>query len=221
MLLRNLGIAALFLLVIGIATQIPLPGEKMAPAQPSTAAPAAQSEPAAPETAAPEAAAPTPSASDVVASHRDFYRDFDKAMAQKQEQMQREEAAISDHSIVADPKEHAMYQEVVDAAEQVEGFPCSAHNRHRLAEAIALLGNFDRENYNNLATAKQMERGHPIAIDDPLAEKAYLITRDAMLDGVVHRDGSGVYDAPDPNAPVSPRSYLTGDDARFYCEHPS
>lgn len=38
---RRLGIAALFLLVIGIATQIPIPGEKAAPVQPVPAAPTA------------------------------------------------------------------------------------------------------------------------------------------------------------------------------------
>jgi hypothetical protein len=216
MTLRHLGIAALFFLVIGIATQIPIPSVLMPPRQPSPAMPNPQNEPAA---AAPAASAPpTPSAAD---SHREFYRNFDQMVAQRQEQVIREEAAIADHSIPADPKQHAMYQEVVDTAEQVEGFPCSAHNRHRLAEAIAVLGNFDRDNYGKLASATQMDRGHPIAIDDPLAEQAYFITRDAMLDGVVRRSVSGVYEAPDPNAPTSPKPYLTGDNARFLCEHPS
>jgi len=214
--LRHFGIAALFLLVIGIATQIPIPSVLMGPVKSPPAPPASRDEPA-----AAASAASSPPAEDVVASHRDVYRAFDQAIAQKQENLQREQAAIVDHSIPAQPREHAMYQEVVDAAEQVEGFPCSARNRHRLAEAIAVLGNFDRDNYGKLASAIQMERGHPSAIDDPLAERAHYVIRDAMLDGVVHRSGSGVYEAPDPYAPTSPKSYLSGDNARFLCEHPS
>jgi len=178
MLLRNLGIAALFLLVIGAATQIPIPG--IAPGQ----------------------------------------RSFQQAAAQH-EAMVRAEKAVHDDSIAAEPKQHAMYREVVDAAEQVEGFPCSAHNRHRLAEAIALLGNFNRANYGKLQSATAMENGHPNAIDDPLATKASEIIRDALLVGVARRTVSGVYEVPDPNAPVSPKSYLSGDNARFMCEHPS
>jgi hypothetical protein len=179
MILRHLGIAALFLLVIGIVTQIPLPG--------------------------------------TVATGQ---RTFQQAMAEHKE-LQRAERAESGNAPPSDPKQHAMYQEVVDAAEQVEGFPCSAKNRHRLAEAVAVLGNFDRDNYHKLESATEMENGHPAAVGDPLAEKAYFITRDAMLDGVVHRTVSGVYEVPDPYAPVSPKWQFTGDNARFICEHPS
>jgi hypothetical protein len=209
MTLRYLGIAALFLLVIGVATQIPLPAMKTVPTQSPPAASPSSS----------ESVAPSPPAADTTA-HPTFNWTLEQARADH-EKLVRDEAAIGDHSIPADPKEHAMYQEVVDTAEQVEGFPCNAKNRHRLAEAIAVLGNFDRANYANLASAREMERGLPITIDDPLAEKAYFITRDAMLDGVVLRTGSGVYEAPDPYAPTSPKSYLSGDNARFMCEHPS
>jgi hypothetical protein len=208
MTLRRLGIAALFLLVIGIATQIPIPGMQTA-LVPAPAASTSQDAPATP-------AAPAPTA----AAHSGFNWTLEQARADH-EKLVAKEAAIGDHSIAASPEEHAMYQEVADAAEQVEGFPCSAHNRQRLAGAIVVLGNFDRANYAKLDSAREMERGRPITIDDPLAEKAYLITRDAMLDGVVHRSSSGIYDAPDPNAPVSPRDYLTGDNVRFYCQHPS
>lgn len=212
MTLTRLGIAALFLLVIGIATQIPLPGMTTVPASaPSVASPPQD----APEEARPAPAAPAPEA----AAHSGFNWTLEQAQADH-DQLVKKEAAIGDHSIPAAPHEHAMYEEVVDAAEQVEGFPCNAKSRHRLAEAIAVLGNFDRENYAKLDSAREMERGRPITIDDPLAEKAYFITRDAMLDGVVNRDSSGIYQAPDPNAPTSPKSYLSGDNARFMCEHP-
>ena len=175
MTLRHLGIAALFLLVIGIATQIPIPTGR---------------------------------------------RNFQQAMVQHEE-LKRAEKAVVDNSIPSEPKQHAMYAEVVDAAQQVEGFPCNAKNRHRLAEALAVLGNFNRNNFGKLESATEMQNGHPAAIDDPAAEKAYFITRDALLVGVVHRTVSGVYEVPDPNAPVSPKSYLSGDNARFMCERPS
>jgi hypothetical protein len=207
MILRRLGIAALFLLVIGIATQIPLPGAQTVPVSAPPAAPAPANAPAAPASRAADA---TPH----------FNWTLEEAKADH-EKLVAKEAAIGDHSIAASPEEHAMYQEVADAAEQVEGFPCSAHNRHRLAEAIAVLGNFDRANYAKLDSAREMERGRPITIDDPLAEKAHLIMRDAMLDGVVKRNSSGIYEAPDPLAPTSPKSYLSGDNARFLCEHPN
>jgi hypothetical protein len=214
MTLRYLGVAMLFLLVIGIATQIPLPGVKTAPVSAPSAASPSQG---APQDATPTPAAPAP---DATAHGGGFNWTLEQAKADHEE-LQRKEAAIGDHSIPSAPNEHAMYREVVDAAEQVEGFPCSAHNRHRLAEAIAVLGNFDRENYAKLDSAREMERGRPNIIDDPLAEKSYLITRDAMLDGVVLRDSSGIYTAPDPLAPTSPKSYLSGDNARFLCEHPN
>jgi hypothetical protein len=175
--LRHLSIAALFFLVIGIASQVPISRT------------AATGE-----------------------------RTVQQAAAQHEE-LKGTETTASDKAI--ELKQHAMYQEVVDAAQQVEGFPCSAKNRHRLAEALAVLGNFDRDNYGKLASATEMENGHPAAIDDPLAEKAYLITRDALLVGVVHRTVSGVYETPAPDAPVGPKSYLSGDNARFMCEHPS
>jgi hypothetical protein len=210
MTIRYLGVAMLFLLVIGIATQIPLPGMNTVPAQPSPAASPSPSEPA---------VGPAPPAADTT-PHSGFNWTLEQAQADH-DQLVKKEAAIGDHSISASPKEHTMYREVVDAADQVEGFPCNAKSRHRLAEAIAVLGNFDRDNYRNLDSAREMERGRPITIDDPLAEKAYLITRDAMLDGVVLRDSSGIYTAPDPYAATSAKSYLSGDNARFLCEHPS
>jgi hypothetical protein len=201
MLLRNLGIAALFLLVIGIATQIPIPGMQTASGPPVPGASASSNESTAPASPAPDATA-----------HHTFNWTLEQAAADHEE-MKRKEAAIGDHSIPAMPKEHAMYQEVVDAAEQVEGFPCSAHNRHRLAEATAVLGNFDRDNYAKLDSAREMERGRPITIDDPLAEQAYLITRDAMLDGVVNRNGSGVYEALPPARNRTSRATTPGSSA--------
>lgn len=213
MTLRYLGVAMLFLLVIGIATQIPLPGATTVATQ---SPPAVSPSPGAPQDATPAPTAPAPDTT----SHGGFNWTLEQAQADH-DQMLKKEAAIGDHSISASPKEHTMYQEVVDAGEQVEGFPCSAHNRHRLAEAIAVLGNFDRDNYRNLDSAREMERGRPNTIEDPLAEKAYLITRDAMLDGVVLRDSSGIYTTPDPLAPTSAKSYLSGDNARFLCEHPN
>lgn len=109
---------------IGIATQIPLPDMKAAPPT-SSVAPASTDEPAASASRAPD-----------VTAHRGFNWTIEQARA-GHERLQQKEAAIGDHSIPSAPEEHAMYLEVVDAAEQVEGFPCSAHNRHKLRRLIS------------------------------------------------------------------------------------
>jgi hypothetical protein len=181
MLIRNLGIAALFLLVIGIATQIPIPSMIMPPAQPSPAALPSQNQPA--------AAAP-PSA-----------------------------PAESGDAPPGNPKRHAILQEVADAGEQVEAFPCSAKNRHRLAEAVTELGNFDRAHGGEPPTVKNVD-GVGVPTGDPLGVPVHDVMNDALTDGVVHRTVSGVYEVPDPYAPVPPKSYISGRSARFMCEHP-
>lgn len=179
--LRNLAVAALFLLVIGIATQIPLPGGKTAPAAAVPVPPALQS----------GSVAPAPPGTQ----------------------------AESDNAVSANPTRHAMLQEVVDAAEQVEAFPCSAKSRHRLAEAVAVLGNFDRDHGGEPPTVTQVD-GHAVPIGDPLGGDAHDITTDAMMGGVVHRTISGVYEVPDPYAPVAAKPYLSDRGARFMCENP-
>lgn len=182
MLIRNLGIAALFLLVIGIATQIPIPGVNQAPVQPAPAATPAQDEPVA------------------------------SAPADKQ--------AESDGATSGDPKRHAMLQEVADAGEQVEAFPCGAKNRHRLAEAAAALGNFDRAHGGEPPTVKNVD-GVGVPTGDPLGVPVHDIMNDALTGGVVNRTVTGIYQVPDPYAAVPPKSYITGRAARFMCEHPS
>lgn len=182
MVLRYLGIAALFLLVIGIATQIPLPGAKTMVTQPAPATPAPQT-----ASVAPPPADTTP-------------------------------ASTTDAP--GDPKRHAMLQEVADAAEQVEGFPCSAHNRHRLAEAATVLGNFDCAHGGEPPTVENID-GRGVPVGDPLGVPVHDIMNDALTDGVVNRTVTGIYQAPDPYAPVPPKSYITGRAARFMCEHPS
>ena len=87
------------------------------------------------------------------------------------------ERAESYNAIPIDPKRHAMLQEVVDAAQQVEAFPCSAKNRHRLAEAVAAMGNFNRDQVGKPETATMMVNGHPVAAGDPLAGQANDIWR--------------------------------------------
>jgi hypothetical protein len=180
--LRRLAVAALFLLVVGVATQIPLPGAKTAPAQPLPAAPTSQA----------AAVASTPPAT----------------------------TTESSDTAPGDPRRHAMLQEVADAGEQVEAFPCGVKNRHRLAEAVAVLGNFDRAHGGEPPTVQNID-GRGVPTGDPLGVPVHDIMNDALTDGVVHRTVSGIYEIPDPYAPVAPKSYLSGRDARFMCEHPN
>lgn len=181
MLIRRLGIAALFLLVIGIATQLPLPGGKTAPVDPAPAASPSQN----------GSAAPAPAGTQ----------------------------AESGNTAPGDPNRHAMLQEVADAAEQVEAFPCGAKNRHRLAEAAATLGNFDRDHGGEPPTVQNID-GRGVPVGDPLGVPVHDVMNDALTDGVVNRTVSGVYEVPDPYAPVPPKSYITGRAARFMCENP-
>jgi hypothetical protein len=200
--LRHFGIAALFLFVVWAAWKAPIPGMKMEPTQPAPAPPTLRN----------VEIGPAPAGATVTG-----VRTFQQVMADRKE-LERAEAY---NAIPEDPKRHAMLQEIVDAAQQVEAFPCSAKNRRRLAEAVAVMGNFDRNNVGKPETATMMVNGHPVAAGDPLSDKANNITRDAMLDGVVNRTVSGHYEVPDPYAPVSPKWQFTGENARFICEHPS
>ncbi len=131
------------------------------------------------------------------------------------------ERAASYNAIPIDPKRHAMLQEVVDAAQQVEAFPCSAKNRHRLAEAVAVMGNFNRDNVGKPEAATMMVNGHAVAAGDPLAGQANDIWRAALMAGVVNRTHTGYMVVPDPYAPVGPTQRTAGENARFVCDNPS
>lgn len=201
MILRHLGIAALFLLVIGIATQIPIPGMKIVPMKPIPAPPTSQN----------ESVGPAPPGTTVTG-----LRTFQQVMQDSKEL----ERADSYNAIPVDPKRHAMIQEVVDAAQQVEAFPCSANNRHRLVEAVAVMGNFNRDNVGKPETANMMVNGHPVAAD-PLAGKANEILWAALSAGVVGRTHTGYMTVPDPDAPVTATPPDVGEAAKLFCDHPS
>jgi len=200
--LRYVAIAALFLFVIWVAWKAPIPGMKMEPVQPLPAVPMSQNEEIGP-------APPGTTATGV--------RTFQQVMADRKEL----ELAASYNAIPQDPKKHAMLQEVVDAAQQVEAFPCSAKNRHRLAEAVAVMGNFNRDQVGKPETATMMVNGHPVATGDPLAGQANDILWAALRAGVVNRTHTGYMEVPDPLAPVPPTENLVGKSAKFFCEKPN
>src|ERR1700722_17916067 len=104
--LRHLGIAALFLLIIGIATQIPIPGMKMVPIQPL---PAAQTNPDGSLKLTPPGQEPA------------GVPTFDQALAQVKALEHATYQVTSE-----DPNMHAMRQAIRDAAPNAEAFPCSA-----------------------------------------------------------------------------------------------
>jgi len=199
--LRHLGIAALFLLVIGVATQIPIPGMKMVPMQPMPAPPTSQN----------ESIGPAPPGTPVTG-----VRTFQQVIQDRKEL----ELAESYNAIPVDPKRHAMLQEVVDAAQQVDAFPCSAKNRHRLAEAVAVMGNFNRDQVGKPETATMMVNGHPVAAGDPLAGQANDILWAALSAGVVGRTPTGYMTVPDPYAPVDTADRAIGRGAKFFCDKP-
>ena len=131
------------------------------------------------------------------------------------------ELAESYNAIPVDPKRHAMLQEVVDAAQQVDAFPCSAKNRHRLAEAVAVMGNFNRDQVGKPETATMMVNGHPVAAGDPLAGQANDILWAALSAGVVGRTPTGYMTVPDPYAPVDTADRAIGRGAKFFCDKPN
>jgi hypothetical protein len=200
--LRHFGIAALFLLVVGLATQIPIPGMKMVPVQPLPAVPTSQN----------ESIEPAPPGTPVTGI---------RTFQQVTEDRETLERAAAYNAIPIDPKRHAMLQEVVDAAQQVTAFPCSAHNRHRLAEAVAVMGNFNRDQVGKPETATMMVNGHPVAVGDPLAGQANDILWAALAAGVVGRTPTGYMTVPDPYAPVDATDHAGGRGAKFFCDKPN
>jgi hypothetical protein len=200
--LRHLGYTVLVLLVIGIATQIPIPGMKMVPLKTLPGVPTSQN----------ESVGPAPPGT-VVAGQRTFQQ----VMADRKEiELAEKYNAIPE----GDPKRHAMYQEVIDAAQQVEAFPCSAKNRHRLAEAVATMGNFNRDHVGEPVEANMMVNGHPIAVDN-LAGQAGNIMWAALAAGVIGRTHTGYMTVPDPDAPVTVMSPGVGEGAKLFCANPN
>ncbi|MFZ2005325.1 MAG: hypothetical protein WAV02_09585 [Stellaceae bacterium] len=200
--IRHLGYVVLFLLVIGIATQIPIPGMKMVPLKTLPGVPASQN----------ESIGPAPPGT-VVSGQRTFQQ----VMADRKEiELAEKYNALPE----GDPKRHAMYQEVLDAAQQGEAFPCSAKNRHRLAEAVATMGNFNRDHVGEPMTANMMVNGHPIAVDN-LAGKASDIMWGALSAGVIGRTHDGHMTVPEPDAPVTVTPPGVGEGAKLFCDDPN
>lgn len=198
--LRHLGIAAIFLLVIGLATQIPIPGMKMLPVR---TLPAAQTRPDGSLVLPP----PGQEATGVPT--------FQQAVAQIDAMKHATFQIVSE-----DPKIHAMRQAIRDAAPNAEAFPCSADNRHRLAEAVAAYGNFIRDHGRDRPTETMLVNGQPTSATGYLDQDVNKIMMDADVAGVVHRTNFGYYDVPAADA-IGPASSVAMHGGRFVCDNPS
>jgi len=178
--LRHVAIATLFALVIAAAWNVPIPGInpgiKMVPVQPL---PAAQT---------------NPDGSLVLASPGQRpagVPTFQQAVAQV-EAMKTATFQVTSE----DPKMRAMRQAIRDEAPNAEAFPCSPGNRHRLAEAVAVYGNFIRDHGHDRPTETMLVNGQPTSATGYLDQDVSKIIMDADIAGVVHRTEFGYYDVP-------------------------
>lgn len=197
MTLRYFGVAALFLLVIALATQIPIPGMKMVPVKPL---PAAETNPDGSLKLTP----PGQEAKGVPT--------FEQAAAQAKA-MQHATFQVTSE----DPELHAMRQAILDAAPNAEAFPCSADNRHRLAVAVAAYGNYIRDHGHDRPTETMLVNGEATSATGYLDQDVNKITKDADIAGVVHRTNFGYYDVPAADA-IGPKSRIAMQGGRFVCD---
>jgi hypothetical protein len=194
--IRHLGYVVLFLLVIGIATQIPIPGVKMEPVKPL---PAAETNPDGSLKLTPPGQEPT--------GVPTFQQAVNQIEAVKHATFQ----VTSE-----DPNMHAMRQAIRDAAPNAEAFPCSAENRHRLAVAVAAYGNFIRDHGHDRPVETMLVNGQPTSATGYLDQDINKITMDADIAGVVHRTEFGYYDVPAADM-VGPASRMAMQGGRFVC----
>lgn len=194
--LRHLGYAVLFLLVIGIATQVPIPGMKMVPVKPL---PAAQINPDG-------ALVPTPPGQQPVGVPT-----FQQVVTHMEAMKNATYQVTSE-----DPGMHAMRQAIRDATPNAAGFPCSADNRHRLAEAVAAYGNFIRDHGHDRPVETMLVNGQPASATGYLDQDVNKIIMDADVAGVVHRTEFGYYDIPAAGT-VGPASRMAMQNGRFVC----
>lgn len=194
---RHLGIAVLFLFVIGIATQIPIPGMKMVPVK---TLPAAETNPDGSLKLVPPGQEPK------------GVPTFQQAVAQI-EAMKHATFQVTSE----DPKMHAMRQAIRDEAPNAEAFPCSPENRHRLAVAIAALGNYFRDHAHDHPVETMLVNGQPTSATGYLDQDIDRITRDAEEAGIVHRTNFGYFNVPPADA-VSPASRMAMHGGRFVCD---
>jgi hypothetical protein len=198
--LRHVGVAALFLLVIGLATQIPIPGMKMLPMQPL---PAAETNPDGSLKLTPPGQQPS------------GLPTFQQAAAQV-EAMKTATFQVTSE----DPNMHAMRQAIRDAAPNAEAFPCSADNRHHLAEAVAAYGNFIRDHGHDRPTETMLVNGQATSATGYLDQDVNKIMTDADIAGIVHRTNFGYYDVPAADA-IGPASRIAMHGGRFVCDDPN
>jgi hypothetical protein len=198
--LRYVAVAALFALVIWVAWKAPIPGMKLEPMQPLPAVP----------TKPDGSIAPTPPGSEPTGVPT-----FQQAVAQMKAMEHATYQIVSE-----DPKMHAMRQAIRDTAPNGEAFPCSADNRHHLAEAVAAYGNFIRDHVHDRPTETMLVNGQSASATGYLDQDVNKITMDADIAGVVHRTNTGYYDVPAADA-IGPASRLAMHGARFVCGDPS
>jgi hypothetical protein len=198
--LRYLAIGTLFALIIVVAWNIPIPGMRMVPVKPL---PAAQANPDGSLALTPPGQQPT------------GVPTFQQAAAQAQAMRTATFQVTSE-----DPKMHAMRQAIRDEAPNAEAFPCSADNRHRLAEAVAAYGNFIRDHGHDRPTETMLVNGQPTSATGYLDQDVNKIMTDADIAGVVHRTPLGYYDIPAAGT-IGPASRIAMQGGRFVCDSPS
>jgi hypothetical protein len=198
--IRHFGYVVLFLLVIGIATQIPIPGMKMVPVKPL---PAAQTNPDGSLKLTPPGQQPA------------GVPTFQQAVAQIDAMKNATYQVTSE-----DPDMHAMRQAIRDAAPNAEAFPCSADNRHHLAEAVAAYGNFIRDHGHDRPTETMLVNGQPASATGYLDQDVNKIMMDADIAGVVHRTEFGYYEIPAAGV-IGSASRIAMQGGHFVCGDPS